>query len=255
MTISNDLVFHVVIPARYASTRLPAKMLADIAAKPMIQHVYERACQSGAASVVIATDDERILSEVDKFTAQVCMTSPNHQTGTDRIAEVLTQHSYGEQDIIVNVQGDEPLISAKDILQVASDLAATSDIVMASLCERITDESVIANPNVVKVVRDQQNRALYFSRAPLPWDQKHFPRRYPSNLHFRHMGLYAARAGFIKDFVTWERSPLEEIESLEQLRVQWYGHKILVNEAKVGGCISVDTPADLERVRDKLQAK
>ena len=251
--------FTVVIPARYASTRLPAKPLKEIAGKPMIQHVYERACESLASKVIIATDDVRIESVVKKFGAEVCMTSVNHASGTDRLQEVVKKLGLNDDEIVVNVQGDEPLIPAKVINQVAQNLAAMNEASMATLSEPIHSLFDFRNPNVVKVVADVNGRALYFSRAPIPWARDHFANvdvnELPANfIAQRHIGIYAYRVGLLHKFVTWSPAPLEKIESLEQLRVIWNGQVIHIAEALVSVPGGVDTEEDLQRVKLLLEA-
>ncbi|WP_027330950.1 3-deoxy-manno-octulosonate cytidylyltransferase [Marinimicrobium agarilyticum] len=245
--------FHVIIPARYASSRLPAKPLRDIAGKPMIQHVYERACESGAESVTIATDDARIQTAAEAFGARVCMTSDQHQSGTDRLQEVVAQLKLADEAIVVNVQGDEPLIPAAVIDQVAANLAADGKASVATLCEPIESVEDFCNPNIVKVVMDTDGRALYFSRAPIPYPRDAFAgegRALPEGLSARrHIGIYAYRVGLLHRFVSWPQAPLERFESLEQLRVMWQGETIHVAEACEAVPGGVDTEADLERVR------
>lgn len=242
--------FTVVIPARYQSTRLPGKPLADIAGKPMIQWVYEQAIQAGANNVIIATDDERVELAAKEFGAQVCMTSPDHESGTERLAEVVKLMGIADDHIIVNVQGDEPLIPPSIIAQVADNLA-NSQAPMATLAVEITDEAEVFNPNAVKVLTDKDGYAMYFSRATIPWDRDNFAK---SNIIaqplLRHIGIYAYRAGFINTYINWQPSALEKIECLEQLRVLWYGEKIHVAVAKEAPSAGVDTPEDLEAVRD-----
>ncbi|MET0357438.1 MAG: 3-deoxy-manno-octulosonate cytidylyltransferase [Cellvibrio sp.] len=250
--------FTVVIPARYASTRLPAKPLKQIANKPMIQHVYERACESSASKVIIATDDERIESVAKSFGAHVCMTSVDHTSGTDRLHEVVTQLGLGHDEIVVNVQGDEPLIPARVINQVAQNLASMQDASMATLSEPIHSLSDFRNPNIVKVVSDANGRALYFSRAPIPWARDHFANANVTDLPInfiaqRHIGIYAYRVGLLHKFVTWAPAPLEKIESLEQLRVMWNGQVIHIAEALVPVPGGVDTEEDLQRVKLLLE--
>ncbi len=250
--------FTVVIPARYASTRLPAKPLSDIAGKPMIQHVYERACESDARQVIIATDDERIEKAARNFGAQVCMTSVHHTSGTDRLQEVVVNLGLGEREIVVNVQGDEPLIPAQVINQVAANLAAMPHASMATLSEPIHSLDDFRNPNIVKVIAAHDGRALYFSRAPIPWPRDHFAQAdvnsLPDNfLAQRHIGIYAYRAALLHEFVRWQPSPLEKIESLEQLRVIWNGQVIHVAEAVAAVPGGVDTPADLQRIKLLLE--
>ncbi|CAM4178822.1 3-deoxy-manno-octulosonate cytidylyltransferase [Vibrio agarivorans] len=244
------MAFTVVIPARYQSSRLPAKPLADIAGKPMVQWVYEKAMQSGASRVIVATDDQRIEQVVKSFGGQVCMTSPDHQSGTERLAEVIEQLNIADDEIIVNVQGDEPLIPPVIIRQVADNLAQ-SQAPMATLGVAIEDEEEAFNPNAVKVVTDANGYALYFSRATIPWDRDHFAKQEGGLQQplMRHIGIYAYRAGFINTYVGWAPSQLEQIECLEQLRVLWYGERIHVELAKEAPEAGVDTPEDLEKVR------
>ncbi|MGY3868742.1 3-deoxy-manno-octulosonate cytidylyltransferase [Aeromonas crassostreae] len=249
--------FVVVIPARYASTRLPGKPLADIAGRPMVQHVVEKALQSGADRVIVATDDERVRAALAPFAAtsgaEVCMTSPDHQSGTERLAEVCRHYGFASDTIIVNVQGDEPLIPPAIIRQVADNLAAAS-APMATLSVPILDAEETFNPNAVKVVTDKDGYALYFSRAPIPWERDSFAvsREQIGPWFQRHIGIYAYRAGFIERYVTWAPSQLEQVECLEQLRVLWYGEKIHVAQALAAPPVGVDTQADLDKVRALL---
>ncbi|WP_428773670.1 3-deoxy-manno-octulosonate cytidylyltransferase [Vibrio sp.] len=246
--------FTVVIPARYQSSRLPGKPLADICGKPMIQWVYERALQSGADQVVVATDDARIEQAVLAFGGQVCMTSDSHESGTERLAEVVDKLAIDDSHIVVNVQGDEPLIPAEIIRQVADNLA-NSQAPMATLAVEITDADEVFNPNVVKVVTDKDGYALYFSRATIPWDRDNFATgdKVIGQPLLRHIGIYAYRAGFINTYINWQPSILEKIESLEQLRVLWYGEKIHVDVASQAPAAGVDTPEDLEVVRQIVE--
>lgn len=242
--------FTVVIPARYQSTRLPGKPLADIGGKPMIQWVYEQSLLAGAERVIIATDDARVEQAVKAFGATVCMTSPDHQSGTERLAEVVALMGIEDDHIIVNVQGDEPLIPPAIVRQVADNLAA-SNAPMATLAVEIDHESEVFNPNAVKVVTDKDGYALYFSRATIPWDRDNFALQDKTILQplMRHIGIYAYRAGFINTYINWQPSQLEKIECLEQLRVLWYGEKIHVAVALEAPPAGVDTPEDLELVR------
>ncbi|ELL0574294.1 3-deoxy-manno-octulosonate cytidylyltransferase [Vibrio fluvialis] len=241
--------FTVVIPARYQSTRLPGKPLADIAGKPMVQWVYEQAMQAGAERVIIATDDARVEQAVLAFGGTVCMTSPDHQSGTERLAEVVKLMGIEDNHIIVNVQGDEPLIPPSIIRQVADNLAA-SQAPMATLAVEISHEYEVFNPNAVKVVTDKDGYALYFSRATIPWDRDNFAKdKTVVQPLMRHIGIYAYRAGFINTYIQWPASQLEKIECLEQLRVLWYGEKIHVAVALEAPPAGVDTPEDLDAVR------
>ena len=238
-----DTGFMVVIPARYASTRLPGKPLLDIAGMPMIQHVYRRACESEANAVVIATDDERIRNAAEAFGAQVVMTRANHQSGTDRIKEVAAILGLSEQAVVVNVQGDEPLIPPATINQVAANLRKFTDAGISSLFHTLHDAEELNNPNAVKVVTDAQGYALYFSRSPLPWQDT-------EPVHGkRHVGIYAYRVATLNRFVTWPRSLLEVSERLEQLRAMHHGVRIIMDEAVQRVPAGVDTPEDLEAVR------
>ncbi|HWR79347.1 MAG TPA: 3-deoxy-manno-octulosonate cytidylyltransferase [Pseudomonas sp.] len=250
--------FTVVIPARFASTRLPGKPLQEIAGKPMIQHVWEQACKSSAQQVVVATDDERIVSACEAFGARVVLTRVEHNSGTDRLAEVASQLGLASDAIVVNVQGDEPLIPPAIIDQVAANLAAHPEAAIATLAEPIEDVTALFNPNVVKVSSDINGLALTFSRAPLPWardalaqDRNVLPAGVP---YRRHIGIYAYRAGFLHDFVAWGPCQLEDTECLEQLRALWHGVRIHVADALQSPPAGVDTAEDLERVRRLLGA-
>lgn len=241
--------FKVVIPARYASSRLPGKPLLKIAGKPMIQHVYERAAASGAEQVIIATDDDRVAEIAKSFAAEVCITSPDHNSGTERIAEVVRSYGWHEETIVVNLQGDEPRMPASLLVQVSTDMDAHPDASVTTLAARIDNRPTLFDPNVVKVVTDMAGYALYFSRAPVPWHREGFLRemdKLPEGVVFyRHIGIYAYRAGFLQQYVDWPHSPLERVESLEQLRVLWHGHKIHVSEAQEQPGHGVDTAQDV----------
>jgi 3-deoxy-manno-octulosonate cytidylyltransferase (CMP-KDO synthetase) len=239
--------FKVVIPARYASSRLPGKPLLLLAGRPMLQHVYERACESGAVEVVIATDDDRIAAAAQGFDADVCMTAATHASGTERLAEVVTLRDWADDEIVVNVQGDEPLLPASLIEQVAADAAGHRVAPMATLACPVLDDGEMNDPHVVKVVRDREGYALYFSRSPIPC-HRDGP---PDGVHargLRHIGLYAYRAGFLKHYAELEASPLEALEKLEQLRVLWHGIRIHVGIASAMPGHGVDTEEDLQRV-------
>ncbi len=247
--------FSIIIPARYASSRLPGKPLADIAGMPMIQRVYQQALKSEAQRVVIATDDQRIYDAAAGFGAEVCMTRADHPSGTDRLQEVVQQLGFYADDIVVNVQGDEPLIPPRVINQVAHNLMANLDASIATLSEPVADIESVLNPNVVKVVSDSQGKALYFSRAPIPWPRDAFSdpqarNAIPEGVSFqRHIGIYAYRVKLLNDFVRWEPAPLEVVESLEQLRAMYNGAVIHVDVADELPPAGVDTEADLERIR------
>jgi 3-deoxy-manno-octulosonate cytidylyltransferase (CMP-KDO synthetase) len=244
--------FRVVIPARYASSRLPGKPLADIGGRPMVLHVLERALQAGAESVVVATDDVRVQQAVEAAGHQALMTSPDHQSGTERLVEVAETLGWPDDALVVNVQGDEPLIDPMLIREAARQLVLHDDAVMATLAHPIHDHADFINPNVVKVVPDEAGYALYFSRAPIPWPRDAFAAQQamPHELGaLRHIGLYAYRAGFLRTYASLASSPLERYEMLEQLRVLWHGHRISLGITPLAPAPGVDTPEDLERVR------
>ncbi|MGV6989430.1 3-deoxy-manno-octulosonate cytidylyltransferase [Testudinibacter sp. P80/BLE/0925] len=254
--------FSVIIPARYASSRLPGKPLADIAGKPMIRHVWQQAQKSGAERIIIATDHAEVAAVARSFGAEVCMTSEKHNSGTERLAEVVAKCGLAADEIIVNVQGDEPLIPPAIIRQVAENLA-DNPVKMATLAVKIDDAEELFNPNVVKVLTDQNGFVLYFSRAVIPWDRDQFAALNKGEIskaelnlakssYLRHIGLYAYRAGFIRQYIEWQPTALEQIESLEQLRVLWYGEKIHLALANEVPAVGVDTFEDLEKVRQIL---
>ena len=248
--------FVVVIPARYASTRLPGKPLLDIAGKPMIQHVWERAIASHAEQVIIATDDQRIAVVARSFGAEVAVTLADHPSGTDRLQEVAEQQGWSEHTAVVNVQGDEPLIPPSVINQVADVLIGHPRADVATLCEAIVDEVQFRDPNAVKVVCNEDGEALYFSRAPIAWP------RDADTVHngenpwgHRHIGIYAYRAGFLHRYVSWPPCALEQTEKLEQLRALYKGAVIQVEEACAKIPAGVDTQHDLDVVRQFLFAQ
>ncbi|QJR82504.1 3-deoxy-manno-octulosonate cytidylyltransferase [Alteromonas pelagimontana] len=239
--------FIVVIPARFGSSRFPGKPLADIQGKPMIQHTVERAQEAGASRVIVATDDERIANVAKGF-VDVCMTSRDHTSGTERIAEVISREKLIDDAIIVNVQGDEPFVPAENINQVAANLSANSDVAIATLATPIIRADEVLNPNVVKVVTNQYSHAIYFSRAAVPFERDRMlgnPTYANPDLYFRHIGLYAYRAKYVRQYVAYEPTALEHIESLEQLRALWYGDKIHVDVAQAPPPVGIDTPEDL----------
>jgi 3-deoxy-manno-octulosonate cytidylyltransferase (CMP-KDO synthetase) len=245
--------FSVLIPARYASTRLPGKALADIAGRPLVVRVAERARASGAQRVVIATDDERIRAAAVEYGIEALMTRPDHATGTDRLAEAAGQLGLEERAIVVNVQGDEPLLEPALIRGVAAELDARADASIATACHPIEDAREAFNPNVVKVVLDHAGYALYFSRAAIPWAREAFAagrRSIPRGLPlYRHYGLYAYRAAFLRRYPSLARAPIERFEELEQLRALWHGYRIAVRIVDATPAPGVDTQEDLERVR------
>lgn len=249
--------FRVVIPARYASQRLPGKPLLTIAGRPMIQHVYERAQQSGAEAIVVATDDRRIADTVRGFDGEVCMTSAEHQSGTDRIAEVVQRLGWPDDALVVNLQGDEPMMPPGLLSQVATVLQTHTEADMATLAVPLDEKDQLFDTNVVKVVFDRFGYALYFSRATIPWNRDEFA---PDSevqhgwLHdvYRHLGIYAYRAKFLKSYTDLDVAPIERMESLEQLRVLWHGRRIAVDIAEEVPPAGVDTEADLRRISAAL---
>ncbi len=252
------MTFHIVIPARLASTRLPGKPLADIAGKPMVVRVAAAARRARADGVWVATDDDRIAAAVRQHGFTAVMTGAHHLSGTERIAEVADTMKWADEDIVVNVQGDEPLLDPALIEAVAAALLANPQAAMATAAHPLVDAGDFFNPNVVKVVCDVHRRALYFSRAPIPWDRDRFADRrdvLPEDLPVqRHIGLYAYRVGFLRRFGQLVASPLERCESLEQLRALWHGYPIQVVSVDHPPQPGVDTPEDLERVRRLFDA-
>ncbi len=245
--------FNVVIPARYGSLRLPGKPLREIAGRPMIQHVYQRARDSGAEEVVIATDDQRIAAAARQFADQVCMTAAEHASGTDRIAEVVRLFKWPDDTVVVNLQGDEPLMPPSLLSQVAEALVSHPAAEMATLATPLCDSGQLFDTSVVKVVMDRCGHALYFSRAAIPWKRDLFDSTRPPTVDWlegvhRHLGIYAYRAGFLAGYAALPISPLERMESLEQLRVLWNGGKIAVELADAAPPAGVDTAEDLARV-------
>ena len=266
MTVATDTPkaesaeFIVVIPARFQSSRLPGKVLADIGGKPMIQWVVEKAQLSGARKVIVATDNDDVEQVVQRFGGEVCKTRSDHQSGTERLAEVMEQYQFSDNEIIVNVQGDEPFIPPENIAQVADNLAnqQSSHVNkvsrMSTLAINIDSAEEAFNPNAVKVITDKDGYALYFSRATIPYDRERFLGKDSietiGDFYLRHVGIYAYRAGFIKDYVNWPTSQVEQIEALEQLRVLYQGEQIHVAVAKSNVPVEgVDTPEDLEKAR------
>ena len=245
--------FSVVIPARFASSRLPGKALADIAGKPMIVHVAERARESGALRVCVATDHDGIREAAERHGFAAVMTRPDHPTGTDRIAEIVQSQHFDPEDIVVNVQGDEPLIEPGLIRAVAGLLSDAPEAAIATACHPIRSAAEMFDPNVVKVVLDHEGYARYFSRAPIPWARDAFAgstSALPAGLPcYRHIGVYAYRARFLTNFPRLAPSPLEQFEALEQLRALWHGFAIAVAVRHDAPHPGVDTPEDLQRTR------
>jgi 3-deoxy-manno-octulosonate cytidylyltransferase (CMP-KDO synthetase) len=245
--------FTLVIPARYASSRLPGKALADIAGKPMVVHVADRARESGAAEVIVATDDHRIVDAVERHGHAALMTRADHASGTDRIAEVAVARGWSDDRIVVNVQGDEPRIPATLIRSVAQQLEAHRDAAIATACHPIHDAGEMFDPNAVKVVMDKDGYALYFSRAPIPYARDAFrldQSRLPAGLPvYRHLGLYAYRCGFLRAYSGVPPAAIEQFEALEQLRALAHGYRISVAITRDAPEPGVDTAADLEKMR------
>lgn len=244
--------FHVIIPARYHSTRLPGKVLQDIHGKTMLQRVYEKAMESGAEDVIIATDHQKVAQAAEGFGATVCMTSENHQSGTERISEAVVALGLEDDEIIVCLQADAPMVPCEIIRDLAEDLVSHDNVKVASVCRPINKPADLFNPNMVKVVLNHRNYATYFSRAPIPWDMKNFadPSKVKiSDFHYHHIGIYAYRAGFLQEYLGWDPCPAEKLESLEQLRVLYQGARIhmIVTEKPIPP--DVNTQEDLDRVR------
>lgn len=249
------MAFTVIIPARYASTRLMGKPLLDIAGQPMIYWTWQNAIKSSATRVIIATESFEVQQACLAMGAEVCLTSDRHESGTERIAEVIERLSLPCDEVIVNLQGDEPMLPPALIDQVAHALMGRHDVEMATLSEPITDLDTLFSPHAVKVVTNAQDFAITFSRAPMPWARDAFaedPKQWPSWPYRRHIGLYAYRAGFVERYVHWPVCELEMIERLEQLRVLWHSEPILVLEALMDAGIGVDTQAQLDKVRVKI---
>ena len=250
--------FVALIPARRASTRLPDKVLADLAGKPMVVRVADKARASGAQMVVVATDDPAVVQAVQSHGHTAMLTRADHPSGTDRLAEAAQKIGLADDVIVVNVQGDEPLIAPLLIAAVARELESRADCMMATACHAIESAAEMFNPNIVKVVLDARNTALYFSRATIPWARDAFaadPATLPAALPiYRHMGIYAYRAGFLKAFPALPQAPIERFEALEQLRALWHGHRIAVLVSAATAAPGVDTPADLALVRSLLRS-
>ena len=248
----NTMDFHTVIPARYHSSRLPGKPLLDIGGKPMIQHVYERALEAGSGDVCVATDDERIHDTVLSFGGESIMTSTSHQSGADRVAEVVRLKGWADSEIIVNLQGDEPLMPPDLIRKNARDLYERPDAGIATMATPIIHRSDVFNPNVVKVVTDKNGWALYFSRAPIPWVRDEYVQQDDGagqvTVAHRHLGMYAYRSHALKTMTAMPACDIEQAESLEQLRALWLGIRIYVGVIDEAPAHGVDTPEDLERL-------
>ena len=242
--------FTVIIPARYASTRLPGKALADIGGKPMVAHVVDRARESKASRVIVATDDQKIVDALKGVDCEVCLTSADHESGSDRLAEVVQVLNIADDEIVVNVQGDEPMIPGKLIDQVAFSLEGAKDAAMSTAARKITSHALIEDPNVVKVVFTHNGRAMYFSRASIP-----FARDERKADAWHHIGIYAYRSTFLKRYHLLEPSLIEQTESLEQLRVLDNGEQIMVEKIDYETGVGVDTPADLEAIRKLMVSK
>ncbi|WP_308389979.1 3-deoxy-manno-octulosonate cytidylyltransferase [Acidithiobacillus sp. AMEEHan] len=245
--------FTVLIPARMASSRLPGKMLLPIAELPMIERVRRRALASGAERVVVAADDEQILAAVRSYGGEAVQTDARHRCGSERLAEAAEILGLPAEEIIVNLQGDEPQMPASLMHAVASALEGDAGLAVATAAVPLTHWEDLVDPHAVKVVLNAAKDALYFSRAPIPWDRDRYPltegAELPAGQHWRHLGLYAYRAGFLQEYARWPRAALEELESLEQLRILERGYRIRVCCSDVVPPIGVDTPADLARVR------
>jgi 3-deoxy-manno-octulosonate cytidylyltransferase (CMP-KDO synthetase) len=250
--------FKVVIPARFASTRLPGKPLLDIGGKPMVIRVAEQAAQSGAQQIIIATDHQPIIDAAQEHGFQACMTRPDHSSGTDRIAEVSAQQGWADDTIVVNVQGDEPLIPPLLISAVAQHLFDHPDCAIATACHPIHEEAFMRNPNIVKAVLDKHGNALYFSRAPIPWPRDAYAQNLPLPQNvtvLRHIGIYAYRAGFLRAYGQLTPSIIEQVESLEQLRALYHGYKIGVTITQEAPPNGVDTLQDLQVARQDFETQ
>jgi len=249
--------FKVVIPARYASTRLPGKPLMSIAGKPLILHVCDRALEANAEEVVVATDDQRIYQTVIAAGVSAVMTRKDHNNGTERIAEVAKICAWNSADIVVNLQGDEPLVPSSVISDLAMGIMTQSLASVATLATPILQGPDVFNSNIVKVVIDQQGFALYFSRAPIPWDRDHFGQTAVigdlGKWYMRHIGLYAYSVGFLSRYTEWKPCVLESVELLEQLRILWHGERVKVIKVDEAPEAGVDTEDDLKRVDSRIR--
>ncbi|VAW62247.1 3-deoxy-manno-octulosonate cytidylyltransferase [hydrothermal vent metagenome] len=239
--------FHIVIPARYASSRFPGKPLVEIDGKTMLQHVYNVAAKSSASNIVIATDDVRIAQVAESFCSDVLMTSEQHHSGTDRLAEVCQIKRWGDDEIVVNLQGDEPLTPIALLHQVANNLHSNQAASIATLSTPLLSAAEIDDPNIVKLVSDAQGYAMYFSRASIPFERETGDMKHISQYH-RHLGIYAYRVAFLNAYSQMPQCELESIERLEQLRAMYYGHKIHIEQAVELPGPGIDTPEDLEKI-------
>lgn len=242
------MTVHLMIPARYASSRLPGKVLLPLDGKPMLQHVYERAVESGAGDVTILCDDPRVETAARTFCSNVHLTSPDCASGTERIIEAVVKHKLPDDDIVINIQGDEPFIEADKIRLLVELLASDSDVPMATLAHQIDNPLDLTNPNVVKVVIDSHQHALYFSRSLIPWSENPTPHDY-----LRHLGLYAYRVGFLKRLRDLKPSPLQLQEKLEQLTVLYHGYTIKVGVCDKPQFIDINSQEDYDTVVEQLR--
>lgn len=247
------LSFHIVIPARLASERLPGKVLTDLNGKTMLQRVYEVALSTGAENVVIAADHEEVAKVAEGFGAKVCMTAVDHRSGTERISEVVTALDLEPDEIVIGLQADEPLMPPQVVTHLAQQMADHETVKVASLCHPIRSVDELLDPNVVKVVMNRRGYAIYFTRAAVPWNRDHFPLQPDSDIdlsscYFRHIGLYGYRADFFGPFQDWNSPVLEQVEKLEQLRILWHGGRIFMSVIKQRIPAGVDSQADVERI-------
>ena len=247
--------YHIIIPARYHSSRLPGKVLREIQGKPLIQYVYERAELCGADSIIIATDDERVQRVAEGFGATVCMTETTHERGSDRLAEVVEKFKFRDEEWIVNLQGDEPLVPPEAVRKAVLAIEQNPTVAMTTLCTPIQESDELHDPNCVKVVFDKEGHALYFSRSLIPYDvlKNAISNEISKNTYFRHIGLYTYKVKTLKQYKQWGPSPLEISESLEQLRVLWQGEKIHVSVIQEGLPPGIDTEVDLMRFTRHLE--
>ena len=250
-------MFHVVIPARLASARLPGKVLKKIGNKTMLERVYDKAVKSGADSIIIATDAPEVVAVAEGFGATAMISCSQHETGTDRIAEVVSQLDFEDDDIIVGLQADEPFLPHEVIVQLAEDMQEHTNIKVASLYQPIEAPEELFDPHVTKVVLNRRNHALYFSRAPIPWSRDEFepgqiPSSIPQDLYLRHIGLYAYRAQFLQEYVQMDPPSIEQVEYLEQLRILWQGVRIQMSCAKRQVPPGIDTLEDLNKAQSSV---